>query len=108
MKAARTAWVVAFVIACGAPVRVDVLCENDKDGLRCTVAHQQGNVPAKACWEVWFNCRNGTKARGGACQVVEPGSKAITRIPKTQIQGADKCDLITDSGVDNLTVGKPD
>jgi hypothetical protein len=93
---------------CSGRAELYVECAPDRDGLRCTVEHQKGNDTAKACWDVTFTCRNGTEARGSACQVVEPGGKAVTRMPLREIRNADRCDLITKSGVENLSVSRPD
>ena len=102
--------VVAALISSGCPTRSElyVECAPDGDGLRCTVDHQKGSDPAKACWDVVFSCRNGTEARGSACQAVEPGGKAITRMPLREIRNAERCDIITKSGVENLVVSRPD
>ena len=111
----KTRWTAGVVVlgawlSTGCPGRNElyVECAPDRDGLRCTVEHQKGNETAKACWDVVFSCRNGTDARGSACQVVEPGAKAIKRMPLREIHNAERCDIIVKSGVENLSVGRPD
>ena len=101
---------ITILVSCGCIERtgINVDCVGEKDGLRCTVEHLQGSDTVKACWEVVMSCRNGTEARGGACQIVEPGKKAITRIPSKQIRGADQCDVISKSSVENRTVAPAD
>jgi hypothetical protein len=101
---------VAAMAASGCTSRSEIYveCAPDRDGLRCTVEHQKGSDPAKACWDVAFTCRNGTEARGSACQAIEPAAKAITRMPLREIRNAERCDIITKSGVENLSVSRPD
>lgn len=92
---------------CGGRAEIFVQCKVERDVV-CTVEHMKGRAAGKACWEVTFNCRNGTKAKGSACQVVEPKAKAIVRMQKKDIPGFDKCDQVTGYDIGKLEVTRPD
>jgi len=105
-----TLWAAAVVAlnGCMEQTELNVECTGDHDGVRCILEHQKGNKAVKACWDVSLVCRNGTSVHGSACQVVEPASKAIARIPAKELVGLDRCDVIQKSSVDNRTAGPPD
>jgi hypothetical protein len=105
-----TLWAATIVAlsGCVEQTELDVECVGDRDGVRCILEHQKGSKPVKACWDVAMTCRNGTSVRGSTCQVVEPASKAIARIPAKEMAGLDKCDVVQKSSVENRTVSPPD
>ncbi len=73
-------------------------------GIRCSVQHQQGRSSLNVCWDVVITCRNGTRAVGHACQVVNRGATATRVIPVSAVTNAAACDLNVGMVLDNLVV----
>lgn len=102
------AWVAAsVVVGCGGRAQIFVECKQEGAAFVCTAEHIKGMAAGKACFDLVFACQNGTTARKTTCQVVEPKSKAVVRIETKDIKNFDQCDVITQSGVENLKVTRP-
>ena len=99
--------VVGSFASCGGRAEIFVQCRMEATSIICTAEHIKGMAAGKACWDLTFDCKNGTKLRHTTCQVVEPKSSAVVRIESKDIKDFDKCDSVTNSGVENLKVVKP-
>jgi hypothetical protein len=83
---------------------VDVTCDGG-DPIVCQVKHTEGSVPLRACWDLRFNCRNGTVAEArGICQDVNPGATARTTVPLSAVTNAAACDQAISASILNLAV----
>lgn len=103
--AAMAALLVAILACKGkAPQgKATVLCEGTKDSIDCEVTHVEGTVAINTCWDLQFDCANGTVVTGSNfCQTVQPGGKVTKKIPLTDLTNAAKCDKATATQVKNL------
>jgi hypothetical protein len=94
------------ILACKgkeAESRATVTCVGAKDSIDCEVKHVEGKAPIKACFDLEFDCANGTVVTGSNfCQAVQPGASATKKIPLTDLTNAAKCDKATATQVKNL------
>jgi hypothetical protein len=80
-----------------------VLCEGTKDSIDCEVKHVSGTTAINACWDLHFDCANGTLVDGANfCQVVQPGASVTKKIPLTDLTNYAKCDKASAMQVKNL------
>lgn len=108
----RTLWLIALLSALGACTvtlgpqdqKVNVDCVGTAEDIKCEVKHTQGEVRVKACWELHFECVNGTKPQGSGCQEIGPGETKEHRIPLSQLKDAEKCDKVSKTELKNLTL----
>ena len=98
--------VLAVLLACkGASPAAEatVVCTGGSDAISCVVTHVAGNSAINTCWDLQFDCANGTSVTGkDFCQTVQPKSTAEKKIPLTELQNFDKCDKAMASKVQNL------
>jgi hypothetical protein len=97
--------VFAAVLACKAPTppEATVVCTGGSEDVSCVVTHVAGSVGVNACWDLQFDCANGTVVKGsGFCQSVQPKATETKKIPLKDLSNADKCDKATGAKVDNL------
>ena len=94
----------ACKLSSGGDARVKVDCEGGETAITCDVNHAEGNDRAKACWDLSFQCANGTHVAGSSCQEVDPGETAQRVIPLGQLKNASQCDQVVASQVLNLKI----
>ncbi len=83
--------------------KATVVCEGKKDSIDCEVKHVEGKVPIKACFDLEFDCANGTVVSGtNFCQTVQPSASETKKIPLTDLTNFAKCDKAIGTQVKNL------
>ena len=109
MKLAVFLVLAASVVACHKETRVYVECKSAgatlDTGMSCTLDHQQGDVPAHACWDMIVTCQNGTKGTVHGCGDVRPQAKSNVVLPFSAFGGSlDKCDGVAGANVTGLII----
>ena len=85
--------------------RVDCVGSHDQPVIECDVEHVEGSSGANVCWDLHYQCANGSVVTGsGICQSVQPGSTAQKVVPVTQLSNSAACDNATSSEVRNLRI----
>ncbi len=105
--AAASAFLVAVILACKAPVQPEatVVCTGETEDISCVLTHVAGTTAIKACWDLQFDCKNGTSVKGtNFCETVQPKSTSTKKIPLKDLTNFDKCDKATGSKVENLAL----
>jgi len=111
-KIASVLTLVCAVLACKVSVggpkgTAKVNCEGTRGQINCDVKHTGGDHPIAACWDLRFDCANGTVSEAkNLCQDVAPGSTARRVVPIAELSNSDKCDKVVKSQVLNLKLGQ--
>jgi hypothetical protein len=85
--------------------KATVDCLGTAAGINCDVKQTEGARPLNVCWDLRFDCANGTVSEGkGLCQDVEPGKTARKVVPLTALSNSAKCDQVVESKVLNLAI----
>jgi hypothetical protein len=101
---------VCTLLACkvsvgGSPGKAAVDCKGTSTQINCDVKHTEGDQPITACWDLRFDCANGSVSEAKKlCQDVAPASTARRVVPLDALSNADKCDKVVGSQVLNLAL----
>ncbi len=97
---------IAVILGCkgaGPGAQATVVCTGETAAVSCVVTHVAGNAAIDVCWDLQFDCANGTNVSGkNFCQTVQPKSTAEKRIPLSDLTNSAKCDKALASKVDNM------
>lgn len=97
-----------MILACnlGGNAEVHVQCKGEGEAVSCEVEHTKGDAKVEACWEVKFECENGTKVKGDGCETVEPGETETYKLK--QLKSFEKCDRVKEGTfkVENIKLTK--
>ncbi len=113
MRVSRHEVLLAAVLVIGALLacknnkkgKAEVNCLGQTEQINCDVKHVEGNAQLGVCWDLQFDCANGTVASvQGVCQDVDPGATSQRVIPISQLSNFDKCDKAVGSQVKNMKV----
>ena len=93
----------ALCAACavGEPTNARVECLGETSDIVCDVTHLSG-PGGNVCWDVRFNCANGTISEGSGCANVAAGATTQRRIPITSLSNYAACDQAVGTEVLNL------
>jgi hypothetical protein len=98
--------IIAVILGCkrgGPGAQATVLCTGETGAVSCVVTHVAGNTAIDVCWDLQFDCANGTNVTGkNFCQTVQPKSTAEKRIPLTDLANSEKCDKANGSKVESM------
>ncbi len=102
---------VCLVVGCkvggegGPGGKATVDCLGASGQINCDVRHTEGGRGISACWDLRFDCANGTIAEAKkVCQDVAPGKTARKVVPLSALSNADRCDKVVKSQVLNLAL----
>jgi hypothetical protein len=106
---AAVALLAILASGCHKDAKVYVECKSAgatlADGMACTIEHQQGDSPVHACWDMNITCQNGTAGKAHGCGDVQPMAKSSVVMPFSAFGGSlDKCDTVSGSNVDGVTL----
>jgi len=85
----------------------NVKCLGTSAQINCDVKHTGGDDPIRACWDLRFDCANGTVSEAkDLCQDVSPGNTARRVVPISALSNSDRCDKVVKSQVMGLKLTK--
>ena len=93
-----------FAIQDRAKVRCAFAGKTLGEGFDCAIERTAGPHSIEACWDLVLTCANGPGGTGHACGTAPAGGSAQVAIPYSALTGAQGCDRITNTELQNLIV----